>query len=102
MLRIRVNYESLRTASAVVSKRSQTIKDISAALSARADALSSTWAGVTEDTWFEQLVSCQNRMAKSPELLDELARDLLASADVIEKAEHNAAQKIAALIDAGA
>jgi WXG100 family type VII secretion target len=102
MARIRVNYDALRTASTAVTIRSGLLKEICASLGARADALSATWAGVTEDVWFEQLLSCKTRMDISHALLDELASDLNAAAETIEKAENNATQTIIATIDAEA
>jgi WXG100 family type VII secretion target len=102
MARIRVNYDALRTASAAVAKRSAFLKDVCANLGDRADALSATWAGVTEDVWFEQLLSCKTRMDTSHSLLDELARDLNAAAETIEKAENGAMRTIITTIDPGA
>jgi WXG100 family type VII secretion target len=95
-----VDYDALRAASKAVGGRSETIKQISDTLANRASILLASWDGVAEQSWYAQLVSCQSRMAKTPRLLDELARDLSETARIIEEAEHAARAMIAATVTA--
>lgn len=102
MTLIRANYDELRAAAQQVADESEAARRCIRTLATRAVQLLAGWDGVAEQEFMRQLQSCTSRMARTPALLDELARDLRECARVLEQGERETSALIAATVTADA
>jgi WXG100 family type VII secretion target len=100
MSQIRMSYDEMRAVASDFQAQSDAVSQILSTLNSRANQLMSTWEGVAEQSFMQELQSCQQRMSRVPEMLAQISQALNNTAAKIEEAEQAAASAIPSTITA--
>ena len=97
---IRINYQEMRTVARDFQQQSEATQNIISNLNSRTQQLMVAWEGVAEQAFMQELESCNQRLRRVPEMLQQISRALAQTADRIEQAEAEAARGMASTITA--
>jgi WXG100 family type VII secretion target len=100
MSEIRMNYEEMRAVASDFQSQSEATQQIINTLNSRAEQLMSTWEGISEQSFMQELDSCRQRLNRVPEMLSQIGQALRQAADRIEAAEQEAARAMPGIVTA--
>ena len=100
MANIRINYDEMRSVASEFQNQSNATQQIINSLNNRAQQLLSSWEGVAEQSFMQELESCRQRLNRVPEMLAQVSQALRTTADRVEAAEQEAARAAASTITA--
>ena len=95
---IRINYQEMRTVSREFQQQSEATQQIINSLNSRTQQLMMVWEGAAEQSFMQELESCNQRLRRVPEMLQQISQALNQTADRIEQAEQEAARGMASTI----
>lgn len=100
MSEIRINYQEMRAVAGDFQGQGESVQQILSTLDNRANQLMTSWEGVAEQAFMQELDSCRQRLRRVPEMLAQISQALRQTADRIEQAEMEASRSMASTITA--
>jgi WXG100 family type VII secretion target len=97
---IRINYQEMRTVASDFAQQAEATQQIISSLNSRTQQLMGAWEGVAEQSFMTELESCNQRLRKVPDMLQQISQALRQTAERIEQAEQEAARGMGSTITA--
>jgi WXG100 family type VII secretion target len=97
---IRINYQEMRAVASDFQQQSESAQQIIQSLNSRTQQLMAGWEGVAEQAFMQELDSCNQRLRRVPEMLQQISQALRNTANRIEQAEEEARRGMSSTITA--